>query len=128
MTDKEREQQICEECGQPETCGYVIRGKQDECSYLKDALKESSIEELEEAAIYNQLRYIFDEKLNETTLGELKYVGEGNFKDGAQWQKQKLIDKACEWLKEHLWEYDQYSCIRIDVDEMVKDFKQAMED
>ncbi len=42
--------------------------------------------------------------------------------------KEETIEKACKWLEEHLWEYDQYSCIQIDVDDLVRDLKQTMED
>ncbi len=46
----------------------------------------------------------------------------------AQWKKQQMIDKACKWLKDHLWEYDQGSVIQIDAKDITDDLKQAMED
>ena len=38
MTYSERQKQICEECGQPETCGYVSRGLQSKCLYLQNVM------------------------------------------------------------------------------------------
>lgn len=50
---------------------------------------------------------------------------------GAEWKEQQMIDKACEWLKDNAndyldW-YDWEQC-RVDKDELVYDFKKAMEE
>lgn len=45
-------------------------------------------------------------------------------------QKKHLIDKACEWLTKHLYDYDHiegYEVFR-DVNSFVKDFRKAMEE
>ena len=46
------------------------------------------------------------------------------FKAGAQWQKQQLIDKACEWLN-NFYSEDRHCYL---VAEDIKAFKQAMEE
>ena len=49
---------------------------------------------------------------------------------GTTWQKKYLIDKACEWLTKHLYDYDHiegYEVFR-DVNSFVKDFRKAMEE
>lgn len=47
---------------------------------------------------------------------------------GAAWQKQRLIDKACEWLKFNYVEFTDNSRLGLKINELIKDFKQAMED
>ena len=49
---------------------------------------------LEETAKWNQVKYVMDANVKESTLAEIKYVGLGNFKDGANWQKQQLLESA----------------------------------
>ncbi len=91
--------------------------------YIDSLPEETGNEDLEEAAGIHALQ-CHSKKASVATLAASKY----DFIAGAQWKKEYIIDKVCEWLKDHLWEYDQYSCIPIDVDDLVKDFKQAMED
>lgn len=49
---------------------------------------------------------------------------------GATEQKAIDIDKACEWLKQTLKEigYDEFDCGYDDTDEIIEDFKKAMEE
>ncbi len=97
----------------------------------EDVMQVQELTALEEKAkryAIEQVLCTTDTRMSEQSYLSLKifngYDVACAYKDGAE----NAIDKACEWLKEHLWEYDQYSCIQIDVDDLVKDFKQAMED
>ena len=47
-----------------------------------------------------------------------------SFKAGAQWQKKQTINKACEWLEEHLLGF--WSQKITNTDYFIEDFKQAM--
>ena len=53
-----------------------------------------------------------------------EYEMECAFETGAQWQKQQLIDKACEWLN-NFYSEDRHCYL---VAEDIKAFKQAMEE
>lgn len=44
---------------------------------------------------------------------------------GANWQKEQMIDKACEWLNENSWNYILGDIFK--EDEMIEDFRKAME-
>ena len=52
------------------------------------------------------------------------------FKAGAQWQKEQLIEKACEWLKEHkdhpFIECEDPCLSGYLTDEFIEDFKKYM--
>lgn len=63
------------------------------------------------------------------------------FEAGAEWMQKKMIDKACEWLKEymyveHIFEYSEddepvhYVCASTcnSVDEFINKFKKAIEE
>lgn len=53
-----------------------------------------------------------------------------HFKEGAEWADKTMIDKACEWIKQHL--YDEVYLFRdnegtwVDTDLVVDDLKKAM--
>lgn len=81
-------------------------------------------EKLKEAAKLNQLKYVFDDTLDNAKINELKTIGIGNFIDGANW----AINKACEWLKFNYTEFLNSSRLGIDIDEMIKDFKMDMKE
>ncbi len=55
---------------------------------------EMKIKELEEVAALNQVKYVFDNKLNAATVVELRHLGVENFKDGANWKKNHLWKDA----------------------------------
>lgn len=95
--------------------------------------KEPVSEELEEAAKH----YLYSNILYDDV-----YVGNPTdkdciemFKAGANWQKQQMIDKACEWLRKELagYVYAEYvaeeltgeACIS---DNMIVDFRKSMEE
>lgn len=51
------------------------------------------------------------------------------FKDGAKWQKEQLINKACEWLVYNVngsVYYDDFDNAFVDTDELITVFKEAM--
>ncbi len=62
--------------------------------FINSLPEEVVSEDLEEVAKQNQIKYVFDNNVNNTTLAELKYIGVSNFKDGAQWKEQHLMEKA----------------------------------
>ena len=47
-----------------------------------------------EAAKLNQLKYVFDESVNDVKNSELKQIGVGNFIDGAKWMKEQIMKDA----------------------------------
>lgn len=51
-------------------------------------------EKLNEAAKINQLKYFFDETVNETKISELRQIGVGNFVDGANWMMEQMMKGA----------------------------------
>lgn len=56
----------------------------------------------------------------------------------AEWKKQQMIDKACEWLGKNIikyrnWEYNEFhECVEYDgsydIEKMINDFKKVMEE
>ena len=56
------------------------------------------------------------------------------FEAGAKWEHKRLVEKACEWLKENLSEgydpdnYPMVRCYDIDLEDFIKDFRQEMEE
>lgn len=57
-------------------------------------------------------------------------LGTQGFIQGAKWADKTMIDKACEWLTKHLYDYDYiegYEVFR-DVNSFVNDFRKAMEE
>ena len=56
------------------------------------------------------------------------------FEAGAEWEHKRLVEKACEWLKENLSEgydpdnYPMIRCYDIDMEDFIKDFRKAMEE
>lgn len=79
---------------------------------LQEGPVSKDLEEAANAYIYNESNWIHSR--TET------------FKTGAEWQKQHLIEKACEWLEEHLLDF--WSQIITNTDYFIEEFKQAMEE
>lgn len=54
---------------------------------------------------------------------------EKSFKEAAKWADKTMIDKACEWLKRHLYDYDYVEGFEVfrNVESFTKDFRKAME-
>lgn len=56
------------------------------------------------------------------------------FEAGAEWEHKKLVEKACEWLKENLSEgydpdnYPMIRCYDIDLEDFIKEFRREMEE
>lgn len=51
-----------------------------------------------------------------------------SFEEGAKWADKTMIDKACEWLKRHLYDYDYVEGFEVfrNVESFTKDFRKAM--
>ena len=93
-----------------------------------NSLEEPVSNDLEEAA----MQYA-KSKHKDTTLQQ---IVSWDFKAGAQWQKEQMIDKACDWLADN---YSKYiitkglatifrATIDFDTIRMIEDFKKAMEE
>ena len=54
-----------------------------------------------------------------------RYYFEDIARHFAQWQKEQVIEKACEWLQKHMNDYLVHGR---DIDFMYNDFRKAMED
>lgn len=52
-----------------------------------------------------------------------------SFEEGAKWADKTMIEKACEWLKRHLYDYDYVEGFEVfkNVESFTKDFRKAME-
>lgn len=60
------------------------------------------------------------------------------FESGAKWADKTMIDKACEWLKKNIcnyqnWGYNEFhQCVEydgsIDIEKMISDFRKEMEE
>ena len=52
------------------------------------------------------------------------------FIEGAKWADKTMLDKACEWLTKHLYDYDSVEGYEVfgDVKSFVNDFRKAMEE
>lgn len=86
--------------------------------------EEPVSEDLEEAAMRIATRHSH-------ITGDTYYANDAwFFKKGAQWQKQQLIEKACEWLKSYRQDtYDGTGYIAgIVNDKTIEEFRQAMEE
>ena len=71
------------------------------------------------------------------------YSGESDYKETvgydcaiamAEWKKQQMIDKACEWMEKNISEYEDiyydiggYAFPEFYIENFIKDFKKAME-
>ena len=90
------------------------------CKYCSAAcegrVKEPVSEDLEEAAMQ------YAKSKHEDAV--LQQIVSWDFKAGVQWQKEHLMDKACEWLEEHLLDF--WSQKITNTDYFIEDFKQAM--
>lgn len=59
---------------------------------------------------------------------------EESFIVGAEWEHKRLVEKACEWLKENLSEgydpdnYPMVRCYDIDMEDFIEDFLREMEE
>lgn len=52
------------------------------------------------------------------------------YADAIEWADENMIDKACEWLKISIEDYDVYDAWRgnyIDTETLINDFKKAMQ-
>lgn len=92
---------------------------------------EQSNKDLEEVAKeYVKENCILPEDCND---GDNPYYEECTatvFKDGAKWQKEQTINKACEWLKENIYNRV-YKCndgLGFPTAAFLEEFKKAMED
>lgn len=97
---------------------------------VKEVDEEPVSKDLEEAARKAGQKYFPDEDniwaRPNYEARKAKYA----FKEGAEWQKEQMIEKACEWLENH----NDYICggtngvSWYNMQQLVKDFKKAMEE
>lgn len=55
---------------------------------------------------------------------------EKRYKQGVKHRKQKIIDKACEWIKnnKHLYKVLSFGSLSTDWDKFIREFRKAMEE
>lgn len=96
---------------------------QNVLTYIDSLQEEPVSKDLEEATDKHLVEkgYLLTAN-NGEHLAEVE--AKGLFKAGAQWQKQQLIEKACEWLN-NFYSEDRHCYL---VAEDIKAFKQAMEE
>ena len=111
----------------PDEDGYVHVRPQDIFPELADNLDEMAEE-------YSSCTYL-EEVLGEGDIEVLKARLKNTFKAGAQWQKEQMIDKACEWLQEHKNDYafpiyqgEELTDESYVSDDIIKDLRKAMEE
>jgi hypothetical protein len=69
-----------------------------------------------------------------TSRGEFSPTLTECFIAGAEWEHKRLVEKACEWLKENLSEgydidnYPMVRCYDIDMEDFIKEFSREMEE
>ena len=118
--------------------GFIEKRTDNDIEYTRtDALEVKEVEEepvskdLEEAADKHLVEkgYLLTTK-NGEHLAEIE--AKGLFKAGAQWQKEQLINKACEWLSNVSIEDMHYQYNDFDTSEgwykFIEEFKKAMEE
>ena len=105
--------------------GKEIGKVKESIEYL---LKEPVSEDLEDAS----RNYADDEEYGD----DIYFAIKGAFKAGAQWQKEKTIRKACEWLRTHrdddffefIEDYNYCGAGTLNVKKMVEDLRKYLED
>ncbi len=88
--------------------------------FIDSDTEEPVSEDLEEAAEKHALQ-CHSKKASVATLAASIY----DFRAGANWQKEQLIDKTCEWLLNNI---RYYSTNALGAEYMCNDFRKAMED
>ena len=83
---------------------------------------EKQIEYFEEA--FNKMlpypnRHIAEDAYNVKQMKEMFYAG-------ANWQKEQIINKACEWLRKHILEY--FDDAGVEISTFTENFMTALED
>lgn len=63
-------------------------------------------------------------------LGRLSPAHELGFEKGVAWMRERMIDQACEWIRQtYMGDYaedDVHNSVDFDTETFVEDFKQAM--
>ena len=101
------------------------------CEEVREELKSLPSEQLSkedlEEAVQEHVKKLYGENwMDFVYTQEAAFRAELSFKSGANWQKEQLINKACEWLQHNAEKYDASygfpDCL------LLKDFKKAMEE
>lgn len=103
-------------------------GRITELQGIKDFIDTLEVKEVEEEAVSNDLEEAAKNHKSAIHIVSPQWTSEVEkaFKAGAEWQKEQIIDKACEWLEEHLLDF--WSQRITNTDYFIEDFKQAMEE
>ena len=87
----------------------------------------------DEIKVESAIRYPLYEDMNDLEVIQSNYKRIG-FVEGARWkdeqleaEKEALIDKACEWLKENVSKHIHGPAYMFYKESMIEEFKQAME-
>ena len=111
MTDKEKLEAIRAEIHRLVDVRGYDRGMAIDLFAFMDSLPNGPVsDELEEAAY--QFGNCFESHFELASMSFIK---------GAKWQKEQMIDKACEWLEEHLLDF--WSQKITNTDYFIEEFK-----
>jgi hypothetical protein len=91
---------------------------------IKEELVSENTQFAQMADKYEQQVLIGEYQMKESVAHHCRLSYYLGLKDGAQWQKEQLIDKACEWLN-NFYSEDRHCYF---VEEDIDNFKKAMEE
>ena len=102
----------------------------DMLSFIGSLQEEPVSEDLEEAAKKVGQKYFPDERNIWPRPNYEAMAAEYAFKDGVNWQKEQMIDKACKWLKSYRQDTPDGTGYVAGIvnDKTIEEFKQAMEE
>lgn len=100
-------------------------------AFINSLPAEQPSEDLEKASYHAAMELMNNTNFTpKTILGQFISMLQGLFKSGADWQKEQLINKTCEWLKENIYNRV-YKCndgLGFPTAAFLEEFKKAMED
>lgn len=88
----------------------------------RDELEKMFTYHMAHAAIEFSSKYV-DKSVDSSDVCE-------GFEAGAEWAQKFIIERACEWLEQHINDDKYYSCIGEEtlIPYLIEDFKKAMEE
>lgn len=132
MTDKEKIREFLEGMANADCCVTQVAKAINKIilPYIDSLQKEPVIEDLKEAAKN------YEEHRNDIDARSDNEVVRRGFVAGANWQKQQIIEKACEWVRTHrdadffelISEYNYCGAGNLNIKKMVEEFRKYLEE
>ena len=132
MTDKEKIREFLEGMANADCCVTQVAKAINKIilPYIDSLQKEPVIEDLKEAAKN------YEEHRNDLDARSDNEVVRRGFVAGANWQKQQIIEKACEWVRTHrdadffelIPEYNYCGAGNLNIKKMVEEFRKCLEE